>query len=97
MRSIPKRTSLELDKRGLLVPETTDPLDAAKATIAILEDTIQWLKAGLEVKKASDATLERARAIARMARDANRQLQLEGGTLKGMKSKTEPEAEPYRL
>lgn len=81
----------ELEKRGLLVPESTDPLDAAKAAIASLEETIQWLKAGLEVKKTSDATLERARAIARMTRDANRQLQLEGGTLKGMKSKTEPE------
>lgn len=81
----------ELEKRGLLVSETTDPLDAAKAAIVSLEETIQWLKAGLEVKKTSDATLERARAIARMARDANRQLQLESGILKGMKSKTEPE------
>jgi len=85
------RIAEELEKRGLLVPETNDPRDAAKAAIASLEETIQWLRAGLEVKKTSDATLERARAIARMARDANRQLQLEGGTLKGMKSKTEPE------
>jgi hypothetical protein len=81
----------ELGKRGLLIPETTDPLDAAKAAIASLVETIQWLKAGLEVKKTSDATLERARAIATMARDTNRQLRLEGGRLKGMKSKTEPE------
>jgi len=81
----------ELEKRGLLVPETTDPLDAAKAAIASLEETIQWLKAGLDVKKTSDATLERARAIGRMATDANLQLRLEGGTLKGMKPKTEPE------
>jgi hypothetical protein len=81
----------ELEKRGLIVPETTDPLDTAKAAIASLEETVQWLKAGLEVKKTSDATLERARAIGRMATDANRQLRLQGGTLKGMKSKTEPE------
>lgn len=78
------------------MPETTDPLDAAKAAIASLDETIQWMKAGLDVKKTSGATLERARAIARMARDANRQLRFDGGTLKGMKSKTEPEAEPYR-
>lgn len=77
----------ELEKRGVLQPETTDPLEAAKAAIESLEETIQWLKAGLEVKKTSDATLERARSIARMARDANRQLQLEGGTLKGMKAR----------
>jgi hypothetical protein len=80
----------ELEKRGLLSPETIDPLDAAKAAISSLEETIQWLKAGLEVKKISDATLERARAIARMAGDANRQMRLEGGSLKGMKSTTEP-------
>jgi hypothetical protein len=80
----------DLEKRGLLVPETVDPLEAARGAIAALEETVQWLKAGLEVKKTSDATLERARAIGRMASDANRQLRLEGGTLKGMKSKTEP-------
>jgi len=81
----------ELNRRGLLVPETTDPRDAAKAAIASLEETIAWLKRGLDVKKTSDATLERARAIAGMARDANLQLQREGGTLKGMKAKNEPE------
>jgi len=81
----------ELEKRGLLVPETTDPLDAAKAAIASLEETIQCLKKGLTVNKATDATRERARVVARMARDANAQLWLEGRTLKVLKSKTEPE------
>lgn len=79
----------ELERRGLLALEKVDPLDAAKGEIASLEATIQWLKAGLQVKKTSDATLERARAIARMASDANRQLRLEGGALKGMKQNTE--------
>lgn len=85
----------ELEKRGQLVPEANDPIEAAKEAIASLEETVQWLKAGLEVKKTSDATLQRARGIARMARDANRQLQLEGGALKGMKSKNEPEGTGY--
>lgn len=81
----------ELERRGLLVPETTDPVDVARGALAALEETIQWLKAGLDVAKTSDATLERARVIGRMATDANRQLRLEGGTLKGMKSRSEPE------
>jgi hypothetical protein len=84
--------SEELEKRGLLVQETVDPLNSAKEAIAALEETVRWLKNGLEVKKASDATLERARSIGRMASDANRQLRLEGGTLKGMKSKTDSDA-----
>jgi hypothetical protein len=40
-------------------------------------ETLQRLRGGLEVKRVSDATLERARAIARIASDANRQITLE--------------------
>ena len=65
-------------------------MKATQGAIAALETTVQWLKAGLAVKKTSDATLERAKEIGRMARDANRQLTLEGSMLKGMKSKAEP-------
>jgi hypothetical protein len=50
----------ELEKRGTLVPESTVPLDEAKAAIASLEEAIRWLKTGLDVKKANDATLKRA-------------------------------------
>lgn len=64
---------------------------AVRGAVASLEETVQRLRAGLDVKKTSDATLERARAIGRMANAANRQLRLEEGTLKGMKSKTEPD------
>lgn len=81
----------ELEKRGLLVPEATDPVVTARKAIDALQETILRLRGALEVKKASDATLERARAIARMTIDANRQLILEASTLKGMKSKTESE------
>ncbi|HQF21769.1 MAG TPA: hypothetical protein PLT37_11090 [Kiritimatiellia bacterium] len=80
----------ELEKRGLWQAEDAHPMKAAQDAIAALETTVQWLKAGLAVKKTSDATLERAKEIGRMARDANRQLTLEGSMLKGMKSKAEP-------
>jgi len=83
----------ELEKRGLLVPETVDPIDVAQEAIDSLEKTLKWLRDGLDVKKVSDATLERARAIARIASDANRQITLEASTLKGMKSKTDPKGE----
>jgi hypothetical protein len=81
----------ELEKRGLLVPEVTDPMDTAQKAIDALQETVQGLRIGLDVKKVSDATLDRARTIARMATDANRQLTLEASTLKGMKLKTAPE------
>ena len=82
----------ELEKCGLLVPDVRDPIDTAREAIDALQETVQRLRGGLDVKKVSDATLERARAIARMATDANRQLTLEASTLKGMKSKTEESA-----
>ena len=81
----------ELKRGGRLVPETVDPLETAQAAVATLQETVQWLKNGLDVKKVSDATLQRARVIARIATDANRQLTLEAGSLKGMKSKAAPE------
>ena len=84
--------SEELEKRGLLVPETVDPVAAAQKAVDSLEKTVQWLRAALEVKKVSDATLERARVVARIATDANRQITLEAATLKGMKSRSEPSA-----
>jgi hypothetical protein len=85
------RVAEELEKCGLIVPEITDPIDTARKAIDALQETVQRLRAGLDVKKVSDATLDRARAIARMTTDANRQLTLEASTLKGMKSRTEPE------
>ena len=76
----------ELKKRGSSVSKGEDPIGAAQRAIDSLEKTVKWLRDGLEVKKVSDATLERARAIARIASDADRQISLESSTLKGMKS-----------
>lgn len=80
----------ELEKQGLMAPEAADPLIEAEKALRDLQESVQWLRDGLEVKRVSEATLERARIIARMANDANRQLMLEARTLKGMKSKAEP-------
>lgn len=81
----------ELEKRDLLVPEKKkeeDPVEAAQRALDTLQDTVKWLRASLEVKKVSDATLERAREIERIASGAERQILLEANALKGMKSQT---------
>lgn len=79
----------ELGKRELFTPESADPLESARRALDSMEATIKWLRDGLKVKKASEATAERARTIARIVSDANRQISLEAGALKGMKGKGE--------
>ena len=80
----------ELEKRGLFTPdEQEDPVGQAQAALDRLDATVKWLRASLDVKKVSDATLERAKAIARIASDADRQISLDATSLKGMKSRTE--------
>jgi hypothetical protein len=80
----------ELEKRGLFVSEGGDPIGAAQLALDALERTVKWLRDGLDVKKVSGPTLERARTIARIVSDAGRQIMLEANTLRGMKSTTEP-------
>ena len=79
----------ELEKRGLQTTDDPDPLASAHNSLDELEATVKWLRGGLEVKKVSDATLDRAKLISRIASDANRQITLETNTLKGMRTKTE--------
>jgi hypothetical protein len=79
----------ELEKRGLFKAESRDPMSSAVAALDGLEKTVKWLRDSLKVKKVTDAATERARTIARIVSDAHRQITLEAGTLKGMKSKTE--------
>lgn len=80
----------ELEKRGLFTPdEQEDPVGQAQAALDRLDATVKWLRASLDVKKVSDATLERAKAIGRIALDADRQISLDATSLKGMKSRTE--------
>lgn len=82
----------ELEKCDPVSPDSDNPLTAAQAALARLEGTTKWLKESLEVKKVSEATLQRARAIARIVADADRQIALEAETLKGMKSRSEQPA-----
>jgi len=84
----------ELQKRDLFVPESAEPMETASRALDSLETTIRWLRDSLDVKKISDATTERARVIAQIISDANRQISLEASALKGMKAKTEPPLSP---
>ena len=79
----------ELEKRGLLKGDSEEPMLAAERALCELENTVKWLRDSLAVKKVSDATRERARMLARVVSDADRQISLEAGTMKGMKSKNE--------
>jgi len=82
----------ELQKSGLMTTETEDPIRAAQVALDRIEKTAKWLRDSLDVKKISEATTERARTIARIVADADRQITLEAETLKGMKSKSEQKA-----
>lgn len=75
----------ELAKLGQPAPEHEDPVAEARRAIGRLEDTLKCLRESLEVKKVSEATAERARTIARIAADADRQVTLDARGLKGMK------------
>jgi hypothetical protein len=81
--------SEELQKRGLYCPEAKDPMAAAQAALDDIEETVKWLRESLDVQKVTEATLTRAKRIARIASDADKQLTLEAGYLKGMKPRTE--------
>lgn len=68
----------ELAKRGLFSPEVeTDPVAAAALALERLEETIKRLQESLRVKKVTEATRERARSIARVIADTERQMTLE--------------------
>ena len=81
----------ELRNRGLLESgDAKDPIAAASAAIDELEKTAKRLRDSIDVKTITEATKERARMIARIVADGNRQISLEAGMLKGMKAKGEP-------
>ena len=81
--------SEELEKHGLPTPEKGDAVEAAQKAIADLEKTLKNLKSSIEVKKVSGATNERARAIARIARDADRMICLDTSYFKGTRGKND--------
>jgi hypothetical protein len=77
----------ELEKHGLPKQETGDPIQAAQRVVDALQGTLDNLKASIQVQNVSDATLERAKAIARIASDADRMICLEASSFKGNKGK----------
>jgi hypothetical protein len=64
-----------------------DPMIAAEEAIVSLEKSANQLRASIAVKVETEATNERARNIARIVRDAERQISIEIGAVKGTKSK----------
>ena len=85
----------ELDKHGTPKQEAGDSMQAAQRAVDALQETLDNLKASITVKKVSDATLERAKVIARIASDADRMICLEASSFKGIKGKTEPANAAY--
>ena len=79
----------ELEKHGLPKQDAEDPMAAAQTALDKLQETLSTLKGSLDVKKVSDATLERAKVIARITNDADRMICLESASLKGMKQRTD--------
>ncbi len=80
----------ELAKRGLFNPLDGDPVALALAALDEIGQTTKRLRDSLTVIKESDATRQRAMAVARIVADANRQILLEAGSLKGMKTAGDP-------
>jgi hypothetical protein len=68
----------ELQKQDLpTIAEDGNAIENAKAALASLESTVLALKKSIEVKKVTEATVLRAKRIAQVANDANRQIALE--------------------
>jgi len=78
----------ELDKLGEVTQSSDDPMSDATRALDSFESTLQWLRNSLEVQKISKETLDRARAIARITANAERQVLLAANTLRGMKRRT---------
>lgn len=79
----------ELEKRGLYSPPSEDTQAAAMRALDSLDKTIAWLRKSVITIKATPATHERNRTIARIVSDANQQIVQEANTLRGMKSKAD--------
>ena len=75
----------ELGKHNLPKQTAADPMQVAQSALDALQNTMDDLKASITVRKVSDATLERASAVARIASDAARMITLQTASFKGMK------------
>ena len=78
-----------LEDKGFFVKPIEEPMAAAQRALGELEETLHWLRKSLDVKKVSEATLQRASDIARITYDAECQIRLEANHLKGMKARPE--------
>lgn len=79
----------ELQKRGLSAPGDTDPIKDAETALSRLENSISLLKKSIQVKKVSEATIERARAVARIASEMDQQIAMFATNIKGAKTRVE--------
>ncbi|OGV67451.1 MAG: hypothetical protein A2498_11120 [Lentisphaerae bacterium RIFOXYC12_FULL_60_16] len=75
--TLQEELSHELEKRGLINPETVDPLEEATKRLCELQDTLDKLRDCILVQKREDATGSRARQIARIAGDAAKLINLD--------------------
>ena len=76
-----------LGRPGLIPTPTGDPMVIAEEAIQSLEKCANHLRASIAVKLVTEATHERARNIARIVRDAERQISIEMGAMKGPSAK----------
>jgi hypothetical protein len=77
----------ELKRNGLPSLKAEPPMRSANQALDALQETLDNLRASITVKKLSVATEERAVAIARIAKDANKMINLETSSFKGNKGK----------
>lgn len=78
----------ELQKENRCGVEGADAIESAAEAVRSLEGTLKWLQSSLDVRDVKDATMDRARALARIVADADRQIMLEASRLKGMKPRS---------
>ena len=79
--------SEELKKSGLPRLEPKPPIQSANQALDDLQETLDSLRDSITVKKLSEATEERAVAIARIAKNAHKMINLETSSFKGNKTK----------
>jgi len=78
--TLQEHLSVALVRHNLPAPEPGDPLVDAGEALAALEATVRSLRDAIKIKKVTKPAVDRARVIARLARDADRAIRLEAPT-----------------
>lgn len=81
----------ELSKNNVPNRNINDPIKSARKALDSLEETIEKLRKSIRVKNVSDATIERAKIIYRLAKDADKMILLEAVSFIGIEGKGEEE------